>query len=103
MNVSVCMSYSIAHLLHVLLEHTQLQSLVQAQFAVLQQTVQPAVLVHHLMHHIQNSAHRLAVVCAQCHRARVGLRLWPLQDVQKRLPFLTHLQEERDTIPSVIT
>lgn len=101
--VYMCVSYSTAHLLHVLLEHTQLQSLVQTQFAVLQQAVEPAMLVHHLMHHIQNGAHCLAVICTRRPRVGLSLRLWPLQDVQQRLPFLTHLQEDRDTLPSVIT
>ena len=50
------------HLLYVLLEHTQLEPLVQADFAVLPDILQLSLVVQHLVYHIQHMVHRLAVV-----------------------------------------
>ena len=51
----------------VLLEHTQLQSLVKAELAMLQKALQPAVLMHHLVNYVQHSPHRLAVISPRRH------------------------------------
>ncbi len=70
------------YLLHILLKHTQLKSLVQPEFAVLQETLQAAILMNHLMNQLQNPPHRLTVVGPCCQRPGVSRRLRPLQHIQ---------------------
>ena len=43
------------YLLDVLLEHTQLEPLVQADLAVLPDVLQPPLVVKNLMHHVQDT------------------------------------------------
>lgn len=70
------------YLLHILLKHTQLKSLVQPELAVLQETLQSAILMNHLMDHVQNPPHRLTVVGPCRQRPGVSRRLRPLQHIQ---------------------
>ena len=58
------------YLLNVLLEHTQLQALVQPDLAVLPDVLQLPLVVQHLVDHVQHVVHRLGVVSRG--RQRIG-------------------------------
>lgn len=50
------------YLLHILLEDTELQALVQAEFAMLPDVFQLPLVVQHLMDDVQDVVHCLGVV-----------------------------------------
>lgn len=84
------------YLLHVLLEDTQLQPLVQPHLAVLPDALQPPLVVQHLMHHIQHLVYRLGVVGRGRERLRVPRTQGALQDIQQCFAVLADLQEGRE-------
>lgn len=55
-----------AHLLNVLLEDTELQALVQAEFAVLPDVLQLPLVVQDLVDDVQDVVHCLGVVDRRC-------------------------------------
>lgn len=55
--------YTCTHLLNILLKDTQLQTLVQANFAVLPDVLQLPLVMQYFMDDVQNMVDSLGVVC----------------------------------------
>lgn len=87
----VCKKKKYSYLLHILLKDAELQTLVQADFAVLPDVFQLSLVVQHLVDDVQDVVHRLRVV-GRC-RQRIGAA-WgqgSLQLVQQSFSVLAHL------------
>lgn len=109
------------YLLDILLEYTELQSLVQSDLSMLPNVLQTPLMVKNLMNHVQDTVHlqrntnvsligrwcrhvsywehrdtdRFGVICSGCKRFRVAWTERPLEDIQQGFTILTHLQTHK--------
>lgn len=83
-----------SYLLDILLEDTELQPLVEPHLAVLPDAVEAALVVQHLVHHVEHLVHRLGVVGRGRERLGVARAQRALQHVQQRLAVLADLWDE---------
>lgn len=84
------------YLLHILLEDTELQPLVEPHLAVLPDALQSPLVVQHLVHHIQHLVHGLGVVGCGCERLGVPRTQGTLQHIQQSFAILADLREGRE-------
>lgn len=82
-------------LLHVLLEHTELQPLVEPDLAVLPDVFQLPLVVQHLVDDIKDVVHGLGVVGGGRQGIGAAGSQRPLELVKERLPVLAHLPTEQ--------
>lgn len=116
--VHVCLCI---YLLDILLEHTQLQPLVQSDLSMLPNVLETPLMVEDLVNHIQDAMNlrnnskvnstamfwnkfcctlegrdgtdRFGVIGSGCQRIRVAGTQRPLEDVQQGFAVLTHLEK----------
>jgi len=88
----VCLCVCVHHLLDVLLEHAELQALVQAHLAVLPDVLQLPLVVQHLVDDVQHAVHRFGVVGRRRQGVSAAGGQRSLQLVQQDLSILAHLE-----------